>query len=246
MAEQVIRKRFTLIELLVVVAIIGILLSLLLPSMKSAREKARRGVCLSNISQLHKAATTYAITYDRQLPRGHKYRNHENSEVLRGLNPQMFDLMVDNYLGGSEAIFSCPNLSEKYPQRIANEGGGWVRLGYNYMGNKDLLNSRLTGQNYAYPDRLDEQTDVPLFGDSISWSPHTGWKISIAPHTKNGGVFGRVANTDPKILGNEGGNFAFPDGHALWHPNSKLRKFEAHTSFGTNSVFASLPDIIPW
>lgn len=237
--------KFTLIELLVVVAIIGILLSILLPSLKNVREKARRGVCLSNISQLHKAATTYAVLNDRQLPRGHKYQDHEESEVLRGLNPHTFDLMVDKFLGGSEAVFSCPNLPE-YPQHLPNVGGGWVRLGYNYMGNKDLLNSRLSGQNYAFPNRIDEQPDVPLFGDSISWSPNTSWKISIAPHTRSGGINGRVANTDPKVLGNEGGNFAFPDGHALWHNNSKLRKFEAHTSFGTSSVYASLPDIIPW
>jgi prepilin-type N-terminal cleavage/methylation domain-containing protein len=52
-------KRFTLIEVLVVVAIIGILASLLLPSLKKARDSARRGVCVNNLKNISTALLMY-------------------------------------------------------------------------------------------------------------------------------------------------------------------------------------------
>jgi prepilin-type N-terminal cleavage/methylation domain-containing protein/prepilin-type processing-associated H-X9-DG protein len=56
---------FTLVEMLIVIAIIGILMSMLVPSISRAKKHAKRIECASNLHQMYVASVTYATDYDR-------------------------------------------------------------------------------------------------------------------------------------------------------------------------------------
>ena len=68
-------KGFTLIELLVVIAIIALLVSILLPSLSSARKQAQAAACMANLDQINVAVRMYQDEYKGWFPQSY---NNEN------------------------------------------------------------------------------------------------------------------------------------------------------------------------
>jgi len=69
-ARTTLRRRpgFTLVELLVVVSIIALLISILLPSLKSARDQAKTVACMSQQAGLGRGGATYQSDWNGWIP----------------------------------------------------------------------------------------------------------------------------------------------------------------------------------
>ncbi len=64
------RRALTLVELLVVLGILAGMVSLLLPAVQSARQKARETVCKNNLHQLNLAVANFSVTHKRLPAKG--------------------------------------------------------------------------------------------------------------------------------------------------------------------------------
>ena len=95
------KRGFTLIELLVVVAIIALLISILLPSIESARAQARAVVCSTKLHDIHTAQNNYALQFSDWIPGspgttgGHLAYNYQgesaDSHIVPGVPVQNWD-----------------------------------------------------------------------------------------------------------------------------------------------------------
>jgi prepilin-type N-terminal cleavage/methylation domain-containing protein len=118
---------FTLLELLVVIAILTVLAGLLLPVLASARERARRIACASNLRQIYLAVALYAEDHNDRLPWKYELKKTtlKPDDLAKGKRLQTLEdgihILLAPYLGVSpEAaaaagsfpaakVFQCPS-----------------------------------------------------------------------------------------------------------------------------------------
>jgi competence protein ComGC len=169
-------SNFTLLELLIIIAIIGILVTILLPSLTKARHQAKRSVCLSNLKQQGIGSHLYMAKDSSKIP---MFINHHPNQIKRppfdGYDGDLTQELGEVTNNSFELLY-CPlgNLS------INTDNGGyggyagnfdWIFMSYNFVGFfEDGNGGTGWGNHYFLDDSMPRQTSSGRISTNIPLS----------------------------------------------------------------------------
>ena len=225
------QNAFTLIELLVVVAIIALLVAMLVPALGTARERARRSACASNLHQWGILFHLYAGDNDDRYPPAVTWAG----PTLRPASYQfatleeLADFPFYQFFQEDSSFWMCPNmtLTELPVYHGPYFANGWWQLkpGYAYVGDGAGTGLNWTGwkkEPHAPKGPMDPPNwnlmndwTMRVHGSFFGWEDD--WYASAVAHIVGGGAQVEwFLSTPPHIVRIAGGNQLYNGGSVEW------------------------------
>jgi prepilin-type N-terminal cleavage/methylation domain-containing protein len=185
------RSGFTLIELLVVIAIIGILASMLLPSLAGAKARAQETVCINNLRQAGLGIAMYIPDFDHRYPAA--YVNDRNPATgaslgVKDVRPTLGGRTAGGQFAQAQSrplfkyvpnanSFRCPMDKGGITDCLTPEGPAsmWIAAGCSYRYNAGGL-TKLSSPGTLRPET---DPDEGVGGKSESWIPDPSTYIIV-------------------------------------------------------------------
>ena len=183
-------KGFTLIELLVVIAIIALLLSVILPSLRAAKELASGVVCTNNQKSLATAWVLYAGDNGGYIPGGSTYGKldgNPHKSPYRWVEPPLLDPIY----GSARAPLTATSLTQE--QRLNGIRAGKLftyiesEKVYHCPGDNNFKNAEpyAAYRSYAITGLMNGEhfiarTGDPEFGEITAYDTWNGKDLKVA------------------------------------------------------------------
>jgi len=225
------RRGFTLIELLVVLAIIGLLITILVPSLRTARAQSYEVSCRSNMHQIHMAIEIYAQERNGWYPLV-DYEINPHLKLIEAINAKRQGglLMKAMYCPQAHSMeFSAQNTTDYPPEGESTsvidteENRELGNISYFYWSMKDRSKWRNTNHS-KYDESMDSFRPRWLrdYGNPKPLQPSDP-ETPCALQSERGGQywvlsdFFRKKAPFPHTRKHKSGlNILFLDGHGEW------------------------------
>ncbi len=218
------RRAFTLIELLVVIAIVALLIGLLVPTLRTAREAARCTQCQSNLSQLFVITRSYADQFKGLTPAlGRPYDKPPNWGLVvlqsaGGEGASADELFV------SRTALVCPTARAFYAREMTRTYAINVTGHAGQPGDRDNYDTDGTTAHIRL-DLIQLSSDRPLYFDAAVPSVTTGapptrtasvvdFRDPAHVQTRLGRFHGSRSDEYAPLMNASAFNAVFCDGHA--------------------------------
>lgn len=215
------KKAFTLIELLVVIAIIALLLAVILPSLKIAKQQAQGTICLSNLRGLSMAWHAYTEQNDEKLVPGNvpntnpspNYWVASPQDIHGTFGDDPDPMKVENEIRGIQKGLLFPFIDNTDSYHCPGDKG-MIQFGGGYR--TYSITGLMNGEQAMVPENVKKYGDIRMPSNKYMFVENTdrrGWNIGswIMDYTTPG--WG-----DPlAIWHNKRSTLGFADGHAEKH-----------------------------